>query len=239
MSQTTEAGLAAPAAPERRRRDRRRAKPSEIWRRRLNVVVALMGIIITAPFMLLVALLVRLDSPGPAIYKQPRVGLDRRSRRVPGPADSRRRQDIGGRVFTIYKFRTMTTAPARSDERWATRDDRRITRLGRVLRATRIDELPQLFNVLKGDMNIVGPRPEQPKIFDELRREVHAYPERQKVLPGITGLAQVNLGYDTSVEDVKKKVELDLDYIDRRSVSADLAIMMKTMPVMVFQRVWM
>jgi lipopolysaccharide/colanic/teichoic acid biosynthesis glycosyltransferase len=138
----------------------------------------------------------------------------------------------------MYKFRTMTCVPARAEERWASPDDGRVTRVGGFLRATRLDELPQLVNVLKGDMNIVGPRPEQPTIFQELRREVGSYPERQKVLPGITGWAQVNLGYDTSVEDVKKKVELDLEYIERRSAGEDLMIMAKTMPVMVFRRVW-
>lgn len=132
----------------------------------------------------------------------------------------------------------MTTAQA-GGERWATKDDARITRVGRVLRATRIDELPQLFNVLMGDMNIVGPRPEQPDIFQDLRDEVHGYDRRQKVLPGITGLAQVNLGYDTSIDDVRRKVELDLEYIERRSASQDLMIMAKTVPVMVFQKVWM
>jgi lipopolysaccharide/colanic/teichoic acid biosynthesis glycosyltransferase len=139
----------------------------------------------------------------------------------------------------MYKFRTMTCDPAQNEERWATKEDRRVTRVGRVLRATRLDELPQLVNVLRGDMNIVGPRPEQPTIFQELRRELGGYQERQKVLPGITGWAQVNLGYDTSLEDVKKKVELDLEYIDKRSATQDLAIMAKTMPVMVFRKVWM
>ena len=189
--------------------------------------------------MLLVALLVRLDSPGPVIYKQPRVGLDRRGARGQAREGSRRRADHGGRLFTIYKFRTMTVASGDQGERWASKDDQRVTRSGRLLRATRIDELPQLFNVLKGDMNIVGPRPEQPRIFAELRQEVAGYPDRQKVLPGITGWAQVNLGYDENVEDVKKKVELDLEYIDRRSATEDLVIMAKTMPVMISRRVWM
>jgi lipopolysaccharide/colanic/teichoic acid biosynthesis glycosyltransferase len=133
----------------------------------------------------------------------------------------------------------MTAAPSDSEERWATKGDRRVTRIGRFLRATRVDELPQLVNVLKGDMNIVGPRPEQPSIFQELREELGGYQDRQKVLPGITGWAQVNLGYDTSIEDVKRKVELDLEYIEKRSAAEDLAIMAKTMPVMVFRRVWM
>lgn len=124
-------------------------------------------------------------------------------------------------------------------ERWASRNDARITRVGRVLRATRIDELPQLLNVLQGDMNMVGPRPEQPGIFRELRDEVRGYDRRQKVLPGITGLAQVNLGYDTSIEDVRRKIEMDLAYIEGRSTAQDLLIMVKTVPVILLQKVWM
>ena len=126
-----------------------------------------------------------------------------------------------------------------SGEQWASKNDARITRAGRILRATRIDELLQLFNVLKGDMNIVGPRPEHTGIFQGLRNEVRGYGLRQKVLPGITGLAQVNLGYDTCIEDVRRKVELNLKYIEERSAAKDLQIMTKTLPVMVFQKVWM
>jgi lipopolysaccharide/colanic/teichoic acid biosynthesis glycosyltransferase len=119
---------------------------------------------------------------------------------------------------------------------WATEKDPRITPVGRVLRAFRLDELPQLFNVLTGDMNIVGPRPEQPDIFAGLSGEVGRYRDRQRVLPGITGLAQISLPYDTSAADVQNKVRLDLEYIRRRSVSQDLLIMAKTMPVMVFRK---
>jgi len=205
----------------------------------LNILVAFLLIVLAAPLMILVAVLVRLESPGPAIYKQPRVGLDRRGRRrAHGHARERRKGDLGGCIFTIYKFRTMTVEGGGGEQRWATKDDARVTGLGRFLRATRIDELPQLFNVLKGDMNIVGPRPEQPEIFAELREEVDAYHERQKVLPGITGWAQVNLGYDTCVDDVRRKVELDLEYIGKRSAVEDLAIMARTFPVMVGRRVW-
>lgn len=213
--------------------------PGERARRLLNVSVAAVGLVLAAPLMLLVSLLIKLDSRGPVIFTQQRVGLDRRASRGAAPQNRRRDSDMGGLLFTMYKFRTMTCAGAGSEEKWATKEDVRVTRVGRFLRATRIDELPQLVNVLKGDMNIVGPRPEQPSIFQELRRELGGYQERQKVLPGITGWAQVNLGYDTSIEDVKKKVELDLEYIDRRSATEDLAIMAKTMPVMVFRRVWM
>ena len=120
---------------------------------------------------------------------------------------------------------------------WASPDDPRITPVGRILRKTRLDELPQLLNVLKGDMNIVGPRPEQPKIFAELRVQIPGYEHRQRVLPGITGWAQINHHYDTSVEDVRKKLLFDLDYVSqRRSAGYDLQIMAKTFPVMVFKK---
>lgn len=210
------------------------ASNAESLRRLLNVMVALLALVVTAPLMVVVAILIKLDSRGPVIFTQPRVGIDRRGRGDDEDDDLRRVEDLGGRIFTIYKFRTMTCARRDEDAQcWAAEDDPRITRVGRILRATRIDELPQLVNVVKGDMNIVGPRPEQPEIFAELRREVSDYPDRQRVLPGITGWAQVNLGYDSSVEDVKRKVELDLQYIDERSAAKDLAIMAKTMPVMV------
>jgi lipopolysaccharide/colanic/teichoic acid biosynthesis glycosyltransferase len=207
-------------------------------RRALNVIVALAGLVLSAPLMLLIAILVKIDSRGPVIYKQRRVGLDRRGARARARPHTRRSADLGGGLFTMYKFRTMTTRPTDAEERWSTRDDHRVTRVGRFLRATRLDELPQIVNVLKGDMNIVGPRPEQPAIFQELRRELGSYQERQKVLPGITGWAQVHRGYDTSVDDVKRKVELDLEYIERCSATQDLTIMAKTMPVMVFRRLW-
>jgi lipopolysaccharide/colanic/teichoic acid biosynthesis glycosyltransferase len=220
------------------RRSHRGRDYSERARRFLNILVASIAIIITAPVMLVVALLVKLTSPGPVIYKQARVGLDRRGNRGPGSENFRRGRNHGGRLFTIYKFRTMRNDPT-AGEQWASRNDPRITPLGAFLRATRIDELPQFFNVIKGDMNIVGPRPEQPQIFSELRQNITRYSERQRVLPGITGLAQVELGYDTSIDDVKKKVDLDLQYIERRSPTEDLVIMAKTMPVMVFRRGWM
>lgn len=199
-------------------------------------MVALVGLAVSAPLLLLIAIAVKLDSRGPVIYKQPRVGLDRRNGGPGSRSASRRGSDMGGRVFTIYKFRTMTTQRGNARQAWASQDTSRVTRIGRFLRASRLDELPQLVNVLKGDMNIVGPRPEQPAIFAELRDEVSEYPRRQKVLPGITGWAQVNRGYDTSLDDVRKKVELDLEYIEKRSPTEDLLIMAKTMPVMVFRK---
>jgi len=206
--------------------------------RALNVSVAVVALVVHGPLMLLLALLIRLESPGPAIFRQERVGLNRRDRGAGGPDRDRRRTDRGGRIFTIYKFRTMRVHDHGGRQQWASEDDARVTRLGRMLRAMRLDELPQLFNVLKGDMNIVGPRPEQPDIFAELRREVGEYHQRQNVLPGITGWAQVKRGYDTSIDDVRKKVALDLEYIGSRSPTRDLVIMARTVPVMLARRVW-
>lgn len=212
-----------------------RAACSDRARRFLNVVVAAVGLVVALPVMLLVAIAVKATSRGPAIYRQPRVGVDRR-RSLAFPAHGPiRRSDAGGRIFEIYKFRTMTVQAGAQQQVWASADDPRVTPLGRVLRKYRLDELPQLVNVLKGDMNIVGPRPEQPEIFRRLRDEVLGYPLRQRVLPGITGLAQVSGGYDQTLEDVRRKVSLDLRYVANRSVLQDLRIMARTFPVMLFK----
>jgi lipopolysaccharide/colanic/teichoic acid biosynthesis glycosyltransferase len=206
------------------------------WVRLLNVAASLLLLLLTAPVMLVVAVLVKLTSRGPVLFRQTRVGVDRR-----GPASApvhwRRTYDYGGRLFTMYKFRTMAAAdPDNVLQVWAQPDDPRVTPLGRVLRRFRLDELPQLFNVLKGDMNLVGPRPEQPRIFAELRDQVQRYSERQRVLPGITGWAQVKLPYDSCVDDVRNKVSLDLEYIATRSVRRDLKILAMTVPVMLLRR---
>jgi len=203
-------------------------------RRALNVSAAAVLIALAAPVMFVIALLVRLTSRGPVIYKQERVGLDRRVDRAPSGLNPRRSRDMGGRIFTIYKFRTMYHREAGEVEQvWASENDPRVTPVGRILRAFRLDELPQLFNVLKGDMNLVGPRPEQPQIFQDIRQQLGYYRRRQRVLPGITGLAQVSLPYDSDLDDVRRKVDLDLEYLRKRSPGEDLRIMVKTMPVMV------
>ena len=199
-------------------------------------MAAAVGIVLSAPLLILIAIAVRLSSPGPVLYRQTRVGVDRRGRRSDG-TPCRRGVDVGGRPFTIYKFRTMYVQDSPLDSQvWATPDDPRVTPVGKVLRKFRLDELPQLFNVLQGEMNLVGPRPEQPEIFAHLRQQVRRYDERQRVLPGITGWAQVRHRYDTSLDDVKRKVELDLEYIDRCSAAEDAKIMLMTVPVMVFKR---
>jgi lipopolysaccharide/colanic/teichoic acid biosynthesis glycosyltransferase len=208
----------------------------ERLRRILNFVLALLGLIVAMPVMLLVALVIRLTSRGPVLYTQTRVGLDRRN---PGldDANHRRRQDIGGKPFLIYKFRTMTVnAESGSGAIWAQHNDPRVTWIGRYLRQYRLDELPQLYNVLRGEMNIVGPRPERPTIFAQLREHIGEYPLRQRAKPGITGLAQINHHYDRCIEDVKTKVSYDLKYIERQGILEDLKIMLQTIPVMLFRR---
>ncbi|MGH7534778.1 MAG: sugar transferase [Gemmatimonadales bacterium] len=209
---------------------------SQWLHRATNLVLATLAILVTFPVLLLVAGLIKLTSRGPVLYTQLRVGLDRRQ-----PArtnlNRRRSADQGGRLFTIYKFRTMRVdAERHSGAVWAAQADPRVTPLGRILRQYRLDELPQLVNVLRGDMNIVGPRPERPTIFAELRSHIAEYPLRQRAKPGITGLAQINHHYDRSIEDVRTKVHYDLEYIRRQSLREDLRIMLKTIPVILLRR---
>lgn len=205
-------------------------------RRSVNFVLALLGLIVALPLMFVVAILIRLTSRGPVMYTQVRVGLDRRGD-DPEDTNHRRQADLGGKPFDIYKFRTMHVDAERNGTAvWAQKHDPRVTWIGRYLRQYRIDELPQLLNVLKGEMNIVGPRPERPMIFAELRQNIAEYPLRQRAKPGITGLAQINHHYDSCLDDVRKKVSYDLEYISRQSVWEDLRIMFQTVPVILFRR---
>jgi lipopolysaccharide/colanic/teichoic acid biosynthesis glycosyltransferase len=202
----------------------------------VNFVLALAALLLLLPLLFIIALLVRFTSPGPVLYTQVRVGLDRRLP-LKDPHNHRRERDLGGRPFTIYKFRTMRVdAEHHSGAVWAQQSDPRVTPIGRLLRQYRLDELPQLFNVLKGEMNIVGPRPERPTIFAELREHIAEYPLRQRAKPGITGLAQINHHYDRSLDDVRTKVQYDLEYIRRQSVAEDFRIMLKTVPVILLRR---
>jgi lipopolysaccharide/colanic/teichoic acid biosynthesis glycosyltransferase len=209
---------------------------NELATRIFNVGVAAVALVLVAPVFFLIALAIKLTSRGPILYKQTRIGLDRRWNREPSHQNARVK-DLGGRPFTMYKFRTMV-ADAEKDNRevWATPCDARVTPLGRFLRTARLDELPQLLNVLAGQMNIVGPRPERPSIFAELRDQIPNYHIRQRVMPGITGWAQVNQSYDTCLSDVRNKVEYDLEYLRTRSVIRDLTIMARTVPIMLLCR---
>jgi len=212
-------------------------EPPETVRRALNVTVAAAGLVLTAPLMGAIALLIKLTSRGAVFYTQTRVGVDRR--RPGDPAGNNRRHlDHGGKPFRIYKFRTMAPRSPKDGESevWAAPQDPRVTPIGRILRLYRLDELPQLLNVLRGEMNVVGPRPEQPSIFARLRKEIDRYDERQRVRPGITGWAQINQSYDSCVDDVRSKLQYDLEYIRRQSALEDLRIMLRTLPVLVFKQ---
>lgn len=205
--------------------------------RAMNILIAAIALVCVCPIMLLFAALVKLTSPGPIFYSQARVGLDRRRLRADTAMYDRRTRNVGGRPFMIYKFRTMrVNAEGANGAVWATKTDSRVTRVGGVMRKYRVDELPQLFNVIRGEMNIVGPRPERPSIFSRLCDDIEEYPLRQQAKPGITGWAQVNHNYDASVDDVRKKVRYDLEYLQRQGVAEDLLIMAKTLPVMIFNR---
>jgi len=211
------------------------ADRSELACRVANVAIATMSLVLMLPVLALVALAVRLTSRGPVFYSQIRIGVDRRYRRK---ADyDQRDKDLGGRPFRMFKFRTMRVdAEADGKAVWAQKRDPRTTLVGKFLRKTRLDEVPQLYNVIRGDMNIVGPRPERPTIFAELREEIPLYAQRQRVKPGITGWAQINQSYDSCLSDVKNKVRLDLEYVGRQSLAHDLAIMSATVPVMLFRK---
>jgi lipopolysaccharide/colanic/teichoic acid biosynthesis glycosyltransferase len=203
--------------------------------RAVNLAIGGLALVLLSPLFVLVAFLIKLTSRGPIFYTQTRVGIDRRWRRELAIRE-RRLQDLGGAAFTIYKFRSMyVNAEGKSGAVWATINDPRVTPLGRFMRKFRIDEWPQLINVVRGDMNIVGPRPERPSIVARLREDIREYPLRQRVKPGITGLAQINLSYDSCLDDVRAKVRYDLEYLKKQSLAQDLTIMVKTVPTMVLK----
>lgn len=177
----------------------------------LDFLLAVVLLVLTGPIILLTALLVRATSRGPAFYTQTRVGRD-------------------GRLFTIFKIRTMVhNCESLSGPRWSIPGDPRITWLGRFLRRTHLDELPQLFNVLRGEMSLIGPRPERPEFTAKLERALPAYPERLRVRPGVTGLAQVHLPGDTSLASVRLKLAHDLFYIQQLSPGLELRILFCTL----------
>ena len=211
------------------------AERSELACRAANVVIASIALVVMVPVLALIALAVRLTSRGPVFYSQIRVGVDRRFHRK--STYDRRGKDLGGLPFRMFKFRTMRVdAEADGKAVWAQKRDPRTTVVGKFLRKYRLDEVPQLWNVIRGDMNIVGPRPERPTIFAELREEIPLYAQRQRVRPGITGWAQINQSYDSCLSDVKNKVRLDLEYVGRQSLAHDMMIMSLTLPVMLFRK---
>ncbi|MGH9468329.1 MAG: exopolysaccharide biosynthesis polyprenyl glycosylphosphotransferase [Terriglobales bacterium] len=191
---------------------------SRFTERAVNILLAVLGLVLASPLLGLIALAVRCDSTGPILFRQIRVGRH-------------------GRAFVMYKFRSMRPdAEAVSGPVWTAVADPRITRTGVWLRRTRLDELPQLWNVLAGDMNLVGPRPERPVFVEQLRTALPAYDQRHRVRPGITGWAQIRRGYCASTVATREKLACDLFYIRHRSLWLDLRILARTPKVMVLGR---
>ena len=224
------------------KRERAAAMIGRIGKRAIDVVGSLCGLILTSPLFLILPLLIRIDTRGPVFYTQARVGENQRRRdrryhqRVGLPGDrrrrDRRREDLLGRPFQLIKFRTMREdAEKHSGPVWAAKDDPRVTRVGAILRKTRLDEIPQFINVLRGEMSLVGPRPERPVFVRELSEKIPGYERRLEVKPGITGLAQVEAGYDSSLATVMDKLSWDVQYIDNWSLWLDVKILCRTIKV--------
>jgi exopolysaccharide biosynthesis polyprenyl glycosylphosphotransferase len=189
-----------------------------VVRRMLSLLVSFIGLLLALPLIPFIALAIKLDSPGPVFYSQKRVGL-------------------GGSIFFCHKFRTMRRdAEADTGATWANDDDPRITKIGKFLRSSRLDEIPQLWCVLKGDMAFVGPRPERPEFVEWLSKEIPYYGVRHMVRPGITGWAQVRYKYGNTVEDAKEKLQFDLFYIKNASLGLDFLIMFQTVKIVLLGR---
>jgi sugar transferase (PEP-CTERM system associated) len=196
----------------------RRSAPFMVIRRMISIGISLVGLILAAPLIPLIMLAIRLESPGPVFYTQTRVGK-------------------GGRVFKVVKFRTMRQdAEAANGPQWAGDGDPRVTRVGKFLRSSRLDEIPQLWCVLKGDMAFVGPRPERPEFIDWLSTEIPYYGVRHMVRPGLTGWAQVKYKYGSTIEDAREKLQYDLYYIKNASIGFDLLIMFLTVKIVLLRR---
>jgi sugar transferase (PEP-CTERM system associated) len=192
-----------------------RSKWTDVLKRAMDLAGGIIGLILSAPIMVLVSVAVRLDSKGPVIYRQTRVARK-------------------GELFEVLKFRSMRVdAENGSGAQWAVENDPRVTRVGRFLRDYRLDELPQFVNVIRGDMSFVGPRPERPEFVEELRNTIPYYDERHSVRPGLTGWAQVQYSYGSSVEDAFNKLEFDLFYLKNMSLGFDFAILFQTIRIVV------
>src|SRR5436305_1398064 len=186
-------------------------------RRVTNVGLAIIGFVLSLPLMLLTAIAVKLDAPGPIFYTQERVGKN-------------------GRRFRIIKFRSMRTDAEKNGAVWATASDPRVTRVGRIIRRRRLDELPQFINVIRGDMNFVAPRPERPVFVEQLEKEIPYYSQRHLVKPGLTGWAQIKYSYGAAVEDAMEKLRYDLYYIKNQNLLLDAAIVFETIKTVLFGR---
>ena len=190
---------------------------SKVYKRLIDMVLSLVGLMLSLPFFPVIAIAIKLDSPGPLFFKQVRVGN-------------------GEIPFVLYKFRSMSQDAERDGAVWALENDARVTRVGRILRDYRIDEIPQLYNVLKGDMSFIGPRPERPEFVESLKKEIYYYSKRHTIKPGLTGWAQVRYPYGATVEDAVEKLRFDLYYIKNFSFLLDSQIIFETMKVVLFGR---
>ncbi len=220
---------------------------TRVAKRIADIIIASALLVLLFPCMLVIAPLIKLTSRGPIIFRQVRVGLNRRvvsadrrqrsssgslsigERRTDG--NDRRTEFSYGRHFTLYKFRTMREDAERNGAQFAVKNDNRVTLIGRFLRVTRFDELPQLWNILKGEMTLVGPRPERPEFVKELSHEIPNYLQRLGLKPGLTGVAQVVNGYDNDLESFRRKVAFDLLYLQNCCVWNDLKIILRTVGV--------
>ncbi len=195
----------------------RSTKLSEVSRNVVHWLVALIGAILSLPIILVTAVLIKLESKGPVFYKQERVGKN-------------------GRVFVLAKFRSMRVDAEESGPVWASKKDTRTTRVGRIIRKIRVDEIPQFWNILKGEMSFVGPRPERPHFVSQLAEEIPFYEQRHLIAPGLTGWAQIKYPYGASIEDARQKLQYDLFYIKNHGLFLDAIIMFETIKIILFGR---
>ena len=195
----------------------RQAKGAELLRNMVHWLVALVGAILSLPIIIVTAVLIKLESRGPIFYKQERVGKN-------------------GRTFTLTKFRSMRVDAEQSGPVWAQKGDTRTTRVGRVIRKIRVDEIPQFWNILKGEMSFVGPRPERPHFVAQLAQEIPFYEQRHLIAPGLTGWAQIKYPYGASIEDARQKLQYDLFYIKNQGLMLDAIILFETIKIILFGR---
>jgi lipopolysaccharide/colanic/teichoic acid biosynthesis glycosyltransferase len=211
------------------------------FKRAFDVIFSIVALVLLSPVLLAAAILIKIESPGPVFFTQERIGINRRRRdrrRTCGSnctemrtGEDRRKSINAGRPFNIFKLRTMRMDAEKSGPKLACVDDPRITRIGRIMRKTRIDEIPQFINVIKGDMSIIGPRPERSFFINMVKQDIPEFPLRLLVKPGITGLAQVENGYTQSVDQMKDKLFYDLQYIKELSIFKEIKIIFKTLSV--------
>jgi sugar transferase (PEP-CTERM system associated) len=195
----------------------RRARSNELAGAVMHRTVALFGAVLSFPIAIMTAILIKLESRGPVFYRQERVGKS-------------------GRTFMLMKFRSMRVDAEKDGPVWAKTEDERMTRVGRIIRKIRVDEIPQFWNILRGDMNFVGPRPERPHFIAQLAQEIPFYEQRHLIAPGLTGWAQIKYPYGASIEDAKQKLEYDLYYLKNQSITLDATIMFETIKTILLGR---